>query len=55
MLNLIKSLILGQFLAKIVNCGLDPHKFDAETDSFIHFGANFCVYLKQIGIQIIEK
>ena len=42
-------------MAKIVNFGLDPHIFDAKIDSFIPFGANFCVYLKHIGIQIIEK
>ena len=29
--------------------------FDAKTDSFIPFGANFCVYLKHTGIQKIEK
>ena len=54
-LNLIKSSILGAILAKIVNFGLDPHIFDAKTDSFIPFGANFCLYLKHIGIQKIEK
>ena len=54
-LNLINFSILGAILAKIVNIGLDPHIFDAKTDCFIPFGANFCVYLKHIGIQIIEK
>ena len=55
-LNLIKNFnIWGFFLAKIINLGLDPHIFDAITDSFIPFGAIFFVYLKHIGIQIIEK
>ena len=56
-LNLIKTSILGLFLAKIINFGLDPHIFDAKTDSFIPFGANLFVNLKHIGIQfqIIEK
>ena len=40
---------------KIANFGLDPHIFDAKTGPFISFGANLFVYLKQIGIQIIEK
>ena len=53
--NLIKSSILGAILAKFVNFGLGPHIFDAKTDSFIPFGASFCVYLKDIGIQMIEK
>ena len=57
MLNFIKTSILGAILAKIVNFGLDPHIFDAETDPFIPFWANLFVYmyLKHIGIQIIEK
>ena len=55
MLNFIKTSILGAILAKIINFGLDQHIFDAKTDPFIPFGANLFVYLKQIGIQIIEK
>ena len=56
MLNLIKTSILGLFLAKIDNFGLDPYIFDAKTDPFIFWGANlFLYYLKHIGIQIIEK
>ena len=55
MLNLIKTSILGAFLAKIVNFGLDPNISDAITDPFIPFGANLFVYLKHISIQIIEK
>ena len=58
MLNFIKKKPLkfwGLFWAKILNFGLDPRIFDAKTDPFIPFGANFFVYLKHIGIQIIEK
>ena len=54
-LDFIKTSILGLFLAKIYNFGLDPHIFDGRTDPFIPFGANLFVYLKHIGIQIIEK
>ena len=46
---------MGPFLAKIDNFGLDPHIFDAKTDPFIRFGTNLFVYLKNIGIQTIEK
>ena len=55
MLNFIKTSILWLFWAKIVNFGLDPHIFDAKTDPFIPFGAILFVYLKHIGIQIIEE
>ena len=57
MLNFIKKKLqfLELFLSKIVNFGLDLHIFDAKTDPFIPFGANLFVYLKHIGIQIIEK
>ena len=41
-------------MAKLVNFGPDPHTFDAKTDPSIPFGANLFVYLKHIGIQIIE-
>ena len=52
MLSLIKTSILGPFLAKHVNFGLDPHISDAKSDPFIPFGADFFVYLSHIGIQI---
>ena len=55
MLDFIKTSIFGLFLAKIVNFGLNPHIFDAKTDPFIPSGANLFVYLKHIGIQILEK
>ena len=55
MLNFIKTSIFGAIFGKIVNFGLDPHMFDAKTNPFITFGANLFVYLKHIGIQIIEK
>ena len=54
-LNLIKTSILGAIFGKIVNFGLDPHIFDVKTDSLIPFGTKSFVYLKHIGIQIIEK
>ena len=54
-LNFIKTLFLGLSLAKIVNFGLDPHISDAKTDPFIPFGADLFVYLKHMGIQIIEN
>ena len=55
MFNLIKTSILGAILAKIVNFGLKPHIYDAKTDPFSLSGVDFFVYLKCIGIQIIEK
>ena len=56
MLNFIKNFNFGGcFWQKIVIFGLDPHIFDAKIDPFIPFGANLFVYLKHIGIQIIEK
>ena len=55
MFNLIKTSILGLFLAKIVNFGLKPLIYDAKTDPFILSGVDLFVYLEYIGIQIIEK
>ena len=52
LLNLIKIQLLGLFLAKNFNFGLDPHISDANTDPFIRFGADLFVYLNHIGIQI---
>ena len=36
-------------------CVRSPYISDAKTDPFIPFGADLFVYLKHIGIQIIEK
>ena len=55
MLNLIKTLILGQFWAKVFNFGLNLYISDPKTDPFKTFGADLFVYLKHIGIQIKEK
>ena len=55
MFNLIKTSILGLFLAKIINFGLKLHIYDAKTNPFILSWVNLFVYLDYIGIQIIEK
>ena len=53
MLNLIKTSIFGAiFGKKNINIGLDPHISDANTDSFIPFGADLFVNLNHISIQI---
>ena len=48
MINLIRKKnfdFLGLFSAKIVNFGIDPYISDAETDTFIPFGADlFCIF-----------
>ena len=55
MLNLIKTSILGAIVCKHHQCWARNHTFDAQTDPFIPFGADLFVYLKHIGVQIIEK
>ena len=55
MLNLTKTSILGAILAKNGQFWVKPpYISEATTDPFLPFEADLFVYLKQIGVQIIE-